>query len=303
MKEKIVMKDIVAVVVTYNRSSLLKECIEAFQKIEENIDIIIVDNASTDDTEIVVRNLLQENISYFNTGKNLGGAGGFNYGIRKAYEAGADYIWVMDDDTIVHQDSLTQLLKVAEAVNDNFGWLSSLALWTDGMPCNMNYHTVNPEWNREKHHILEGRLLCSAATFVSLLVNRNAIQKMGLPIKDYFIWGDDTEYTMRIAREYPCYFVPQSQVIHKMKSNEGTSAIENMTDIARIERMYYSIRNDLCTLRRMNWKKTISFILNQMSSIYRTIKSDRPYKCKKIKVILKGMWVGLWFHPKIAYVD
>lgn len=45
----------------------------------------------------------QKTIFYFNTGRNLGGAGGFNFGVRKAYEAGYDYIWLMDDDTIVEK--------------------------------------------------------------------------------------------------------------------------------------------------------------------------------------------------------
>lgn len=204
---------------------------------------------------------------------------------------------------MVHQDSLTQLLKTAEEVSDNFGWLSSLALWTDGMPCIMNYQDVDPEWNLEKHHILEGRLLCQAATFVSLFLKRDAVYSVGLPIRDYFIWGDDTEYTMRIARKYPCYFVPNSQVTHKMRSNEGTDVIENMTDINRIDRMYYSIRNDFCTMKRIGLKKIIGFIIGQIQSLFRVIKSDQPFKGKKIKIILKGMWDGLWFHPRIEMLS
>lgn len=298
------MKKIIAVVVTYNRCTLLKECIENLIKIRENIDIYIIDNASTDGTKECINEFsANSNLKYFNTGKNIGGAGGFNYGIRKAFEDGADYVWIMDDDTMVHQDSLTQLLKTAEEVSDNFGWLSSLAIWTDGMPCIMNSHVVDTEWNLEKHHIMDGRLLCQTATFVSLFLKREAVYSVGLPISDYFIWGDDTEYTMRMARKYPCYFVPNSQVTHKMRINQGTSVIEKMTDINRIDRMYFSIRNDFCTMKRIGSKKIIRFIIGQIQSLFRVIKSDYPFKGRKIKVILKGMWDGLWFHPRIEMLS
>lgn len=250
------MKRIVAVVVTYNRCELLKECIEALRSIEEKIDIMVVDNASTDNTsEIVSKYSNDSNFLYYNTGKNIGGAGGFNYGIKRAYKLGYDYIWIMDDDTIVNEDTLQKLVDTANSVQDKFGWLSSLALWTDGKECVMNYHEVAMDWNREKKNILNGRLLCQAATFVSLFLNRKAIQEQGLPIKEYFIWGDDTEYTKRISREYPCYLVLPSQVTHKMKNNEGTTNLWEIEDVDRIERSFYSIRNDFCTFKRISfWK-------------------------------------------------
>lgn len=298
------MKKIVAVVVTYNRCELLKECIEALLKSNCRIDILIIDNASTDDTKDIVNSfLINDNIKYFNTGKNLGGAGGFNYGIRRGYELGYDYIWVMDDDTIVNPDSLGELLNVIKDINGNFGWLSSLALWTDGKKCVMNYHVVDNHWYHEKKSIIDGRLRCQAATFVSLLINRKAVQRVGLPITDYFIWGDDTEYTKRISDEFHCYFVPGSQVIHKMKSNEGTSKIEDVVDENRINRMFYSVRNDFCTYKKRGKLRTIRFIVIQLKSIGKVMKSNKPYKWKKIKVLIKGLWAGVWFNPKIEKIE
>ena len=262
------MKRIVAVVVTYNRCELLKECIEALRSIEEKIDIMVVDNASTDNTsEIVSKYSNDSNFLYYNTGKNIGGAGGFNYGIKRAYKLGYDYIWIMDDDTIVNEDTLQKLVDTANSVQDKFGWLSSLALWTDGKECVMNYHEVAMDWNREKKNILNGRLLCQAATFVSLFLNRKAIQEQGLPIKEYFIWGDDTEYTKRISREYPCYLVLPSQVTHKMKNNEGTTNLWEIEDVDRIERSFYSIRNDFCTFKRISFWKMIGFLKNQIGCV------------------------------------
>ena len=79
--------NVLAVVVTYNRKQLLLECIEALQKLEETkCDILIVNNASTDDTEETVKAMASDTLLYVNTGANLGGAGGFNYGIKYAVE-------------------------------------------------------------------------------------------------------------------------------------------------------------------------------------------------------------------------
>ena len=73
------MNKIVALVVTYNRKQLLKENIEALLNQNNNeFDILIVDNASTDGTEELVKSFENNRIIYENTGANLGGAGGFN---------------------------------------------------------------------------------------------------------------------------------------------------------------------------------------------------------------------------------
>ena len=106
------MNHIVAVVVTYNRKELLKECIENLLLSDTKCDILVVDNHSTDGTEKSIYEYIQrKDIVYWNTGSNLGGAGGFSYGIRKAIEMGYDYVWLMDDDCMVHRDTLTEFVK------------------------------------------------------------------------------------------------------------------------------------------------------------------------------------------------
>lgn len=83
------MKEIAAVVVTYNRKELLKKNIEALLKqTYKEFDIYIIDNASTDGTYEYIKEYIDSNqIHYENTNKNLGGAGGFNFGIKKVVES------------------------------------------------------------------------------------------------------------------------------------------------------------------------------------------------------------------------
>ena len=80
------MNKVAAVVVTYNRIELLKECLEALEKQNYPCDILVVDNASTDGTEEYISALINKykNLYYQNTGANIGGAGGFNFGMRWA---------------------------------------------------------------------------------------------------------------------------------------------------------------------------------------------------------------------------
>lgn len=90
------------------------------------MDILIIDNASTDGTYEYIKDLLNDaRILYFNTGANLGGAGGFSYGIRLATEKGYSYCWIMDDDTIAEKDALSELIVASDKV-ENFSFLCSM---------------------------------------------------------------------------------------------------------------------------------------------------------------------------------
>ena len=192
------MNKTAAVVVTYNRIELLKECIAHLQAQTSVADIFIIDNASTDGTGELF-SAAQEGILYFNTGTNLGGAGGFNYGMRKACELGYEFVWVMDDDTLPEPTALEKLLEADEKLGGNYGWLSSLVLWKDGSPCKMNIQKIT-KWRPLKsfNEISEVQY----ASFVSLLLKSDTIKKYGLPYKEFFIWGDDWEYTRRISKKY-----------------------------------------------------------------------------------------------------
>lgn len=83
------------VIVTYNRKKLLKENIEALlNQTFKDHDILIVDNNSNDGTKEMVAEIQDKRIKYYNTEKNLGGAGGFAFGLRKAIELGYLYAWM-----------------------------------------------------------------------------------------------------------------------------------------------------------------------------------------------------------------
>ncbi len=294
------MNKIVALVVTYNRKQLLKENIEALlhQNYKE-FDILIVDNASTDGTEELVKELKNERIIYKNTGSNLGGAGGFNFGVKYSIEKGYDYCWLMDDDTIPNKDSLEELVKNARKLNDEFSYLCSYVEWTDGKPCKMNMPRIDKKWFDYGEKLNDKLLKVMSCTFVSVFLNLKVVKHLGLPVKEMFIYGDDHEYTQRIGIVKEGYLSFNSVVVHKMGSNTGFDIVNIPKE--RISRYYYDSRNRFYRVRKNTLYEKIAYIGWLVISIERIIRKSKDSKLKRIGVILKGFLAGIVFNPKLEY--
>lgn len=293
-------KKVIAVIVTYNRKELLKECINALlQQDYNNCDILIVDNDSTDGTKEFIADELQNNrVYYTNTGANLGGAGGFNYGMKKACELGCDFIWVMDDDCIVHKDSLTELINADKELKENYGFLSSKVLWKDDSICKMNIQKRKfSKWLKDFE---TNKQNIAMASFVSLFLKTKVVEEIGLPIKEFFIWTDDWEYTRRISRKYNCYYISKSIVTHKSKQNEGAS-IATVDD--RLERFNYLYRNDVVLYRREGLKGWILLYIRLALHKLRILKSNKTDKKERINIINKAIKEGKQFYPNIEYIN
>lgn len=295
-------RKVIAVVVTYNRKELLKETIEALLNQEyKNCDILIVDNASTDGTKEYIDELLKDTrVHYENTGANLGGAGGFNYGMKKAVELGYEYIWIMDDDTIPYKDSLKELMNADNTLQGNYGYLSSIALWKDGTPCKMNRQKVNKDWYEEAQLLKKSLIRTYYSTFVSFFLKASIIKKVGFPIKEFFIWGDDVEYSNRISKQYSCYIVGNSQVLHSTNNNEGSNIAKD--DEKRISRYKYAYRNEMYIAKKNGIKGICRQFAKIMLHIVRVLIYSKGHKLRKIGIILGSSFKGIFFSPKIEYM-
>lgn len=295
-------KKVIAIVVTYNRKELLKECINALLNQEyKNCEVLIVDNASTDGTYEYIRDMIDDNkIKYRNTSTNLGGAGGFNYGIKEAYKIGCDYIWLMDDDTIVLKNSLEELISATGLIDDRFGYIASNVLWKDNTPCIMNKQEIDKEWYKNSQLINNGILNIKKSTFVSMLIPITVIKDIGLPIKEFFIWGDDIEYSNRISKKYKCYLAGRSQVIHKIKDNNGSNiSLENGE---RIKRYKYAYRNECYIARQNGIKGRCRQFAKVNFNIVRVLFTKNQHKLKKIWIIISSSIKGCFFKPKIEMI-
>ena len=231
-------------VVTHNRKELLRECLAALAaqtRMPERV--LVVDNASTDGTEEMVRREFPA-IQLLRLAANEGSAGGYHEGVKRAHAEGAEWIWLLDDDTIPEPTALAELLgALPRVVPEIPSILLSKTLWTDG-----RVHPMNTPWPFRKNPeqmvkgAARGLMPLRSATWVSLLVHRGAVDRHGLPLKHFFIWSDDIDYTGRILSAEPGYLVPTSVVVHKTATRSTTLA-------ASPERFYFHVRNTLFIIR------------------------------------------------------
>lgn len=291
---------IAAVVVTYNRKELLCRCLQALQNQQNpNLDILVIDNASTDGTRQAVETLALPQIRYMNTGRNLGGAGGFSYGVRAAAQSGYEYLWLMDDDTLPEPESLQAFLQADSELQGHYGWLSSRALTPEGEDQPMNRQRVTPYRDIAGY---EQKLIPSVmASFVSLFLRTETVRSFGLPIAEFFIWSDDWEYTRRISRRLPCYTVPASRVIHAMKKNTVVNIAADVPE--RWNRYRYFYRNDVYLYRRegvVGWLWLLSkFAWHSLQ----VLTSPAGKRRERLAIIWKGFAAGVRFAPTVQMIE
>lgn len=290
---------IVAIVVTYNRKKLLEECVNAILSQSKKVSkIIIIDNNSTDNTYEYLSDkkiLNNDLISYKKLEKNIGGAGGFYEGFKESQNFKPDWLWIMDDDTIPSETCLENLLLALNKLkNEKVSFLASSIYGEKGefmnvpnintSPSNSGY----PDWYK---YLEQGIVKISEATFVSLLINNEAVKEIGYPVRDYFIWGDDTEYTLRLNKYYGnSYLVGKSIAIHKRKITKKLT-IKEEKDKNRLKFHYYMIRNNLINQKTYYGKK--KFFIFLFSKQLESIKILFDLKCKnkflKFITIHKGI--------------
>ncbi|MBS4913647.1 MAG: glycosyltransferase family 2 protein [Veillonella sp.] len=295
------MNDIVAIVVTYNRLELLKECIQSLQSQSIPLDILVVDNNSNDGTRDYVESLVldQENIIYRNTGKNLGGAGGFNFGVKQAANLNYKYVWIMDDDCIVQQNTLTEFLNFTGKNKETYGFLASKVLWRDSSLCTMNIQRKSVYRNVTVKEFNEPIIKVKMSSFVSLFIPMCVVKEVGFPIKDFFIWSDDWEYTRRISRKYTCYLLNNSTVVHKSKSNKGADI--STADWRNIDRFNYLYRNDVYLYRREGVLGWTYQAFRLPYHILKVLLKAPNNKIKRIGIIVRATLKGLTFYPNIEF--
>ncbi len=246
---------VAAVVVTYNRRALLSECLNALLQQTHALDMIyVIDNASRDGTrEMVLERYADKTLRYEHLPNNLGGAGGFHAGMSLAHASGYEWIWVMDDDSMPQPDCLARLLG---STDKSVGFVAPLIRTPEGRP--QAYHhkrftrslfpkeVPSTSWLHISSEL--GPTEVDANAFVGPLINREAVESVGLPNPQFFITWDDTEYTYRISRRLKCYLIPDATIVHKDRSSAAAAAYGGTLDW----KTYYSTRNGILFVRSNN---------------------------------------------------
>ena len=280
---------VLAAVVTYNRLSLLKRCIEALrQQASPAWAILVVDNSSTDGTEAWLA--AQPDLKVIRQ-ENSGSAGGLNSAAKFGYNLGVDWVWMMDDDTIPRVDTLERLLASPAAKRGDTGFVYSLQVYPDGtVPTNDPGPTGPEEWALT---VLRDRCIpVKRCSFVSFMVTRRAIAKVGYPLKEMFFMCDDHEYTRRITEAgLRGYCVLDSVVLHDTKI-PATYDVRSWSPVKKryaVRNAVYLVKTSTDSLRRKAW------ILVRMAAV-ETLSLLRG---RSSVGVLGWAFKGILFHPSI----
>ncbi len=250
---------------------MLVECLESLLRQSRPLEaILVIDNHSTDGTYELLRDrglvgpiesregdsweTVKDvtpggpRVHFVRLAENTGGAGGFHEGLKRAAQAGFDWIWLMDDDLLTASDALEALIRQKEALSLRHGGsllLNSVVLSKDkrdgdtlafplqelsksGYPRLKIYHWRLSEVRGE----VENGLYRWACPFNGTFVSSQAIAAVGLPNRDFYIKGDEKDFLWRAARKLALYTVVDSRVFHP----------ESRADVFDWKQ-YYGIRN------------------------------------------------------------
>lgn len=289
-------QNVCAVVVTYNRKTLLEECVWALEAQTCPVaKTVVIDNASSDGTIEMLESLFPH-LEILSLSENVGGAGGFHVGMKWAYEHGYDWLWVLDDDTIATPTALEELFLARARFPEEKQpqLLVSKVVWTDG-----SLHTMNQplphfaDLDGLSRSVERATLSIRSTTFVSCLLHRDLVMRYGLPVADYFIWGDDTEYTARILRENLGVVVPRSVAVHK-------TARQHTALDAAPERFTLHVRNTIWMLTHSaaySGKEKLRNAVTLVTWIVRYLKINQ-FNFPAVRGVLAGLQKGLFSSPR-----
>ncbi len=255
---------LVAVVVTHNRLNKLRLTLQRLLEADATHlqAIVVVNNASTDDTAGWLTSVRDSRVDVITSTKNLGGAGGFELGMRYATTRfDPDWMVVMDDDARPMPGALATFH--AQPCPEDTAYAAAV-YFPDGRICEMNRPSVNPFWNarlflrsllrgRDGYHIPRAAYQADApcpidlTSFVGLFLSRRIIAETGYPDPGLFLYGDDVIYTLTLRRRgLKILFDPALRFEHDFSTfqDQGSQVIRPMWKV------YYFCRNRLLMYRK-----------------------------------------------------
>ncbi len=270
------MQRIGTVIVTHNNVTMLRSLIEdLFRQTRRPDEIIIIDNASSDETELVRSEY--PHIHYIRLHENLGSAGGYHEGLKAACKYN-EFIWTLDDDLMLNERALEFLEK-----------------WWDILKINIPLGAVRSCVGH--HPELLNPIKISGFAWRGTYLKKSVILDIGLPLKEFFLYGEDEEYSLRISKKgYSMFLIPESFIAERQVKDKIFLNIFGKKRFFYKEkfRYYYGTRNQTnLYLRHREYYKLFKTIFYSIKVIFLFlfIKPDRDMG--KVKAILAGLRDGL----------
>lgn len=200
-------------------------CLSSVGKLDyRNKRVIVVDNGSTDDSVARIRAAYPE-VLLLETGENLGFSGGCNVGMRHALGSGADYVWLLNNDTEADRNALSAMVALAES-DAGLGAIGSLLYYMDSPETLQAWGGgwISFMTGRARHH--RGPVATSKLhylTAASLLIRRSALEAVGLlDEENFFMYWEDTDFCLRLrAGGWKLAVSTESIILHRESASTG----------------------------------------------------------------------------------
>ena len=192
-----------------------------------NNQAIVVDNGSDDDSSCRLRSEFPS-LQLIETGRNLGFAAGCNVGIQRALKQGADFVWLLNNDTTVHHEALQHLVQKAKS-DGRIGAVGSsiylahspqeLQAWGGGR--------VNFWLGRSRHFLAPvPDDTVDYITGASMLVSREALESVGLLDEQFFMYWEDADFCFRLRKaKWKLAVAGDSKIWHKGSASVGKNSV------------------------------------------------------------------------------
>ena len=291
------------IVLNYNGGKFTKNCLLSLKDINySNCFILVVDNGSSDNSLNIIENVVEKEfyqgsknipVKIIENKKNLGFAGGNNRGIEYALKNGADYILLLNNDTICQdKDFLNKMIEAGEK-NGRIGivgpriYFNDGKIWFAGGKINfLKTKAWHIGYGESKNSFLESGLAKEVdyITGCCLLIKKEVVNKIGLMPEDYFLYYEDVQWCINARKSgYKCVYVPYAWIYH----NASSTAKEFSPPY-----IYYHTRNSLILgWRNNNWILRIIVILFSFWILLKQIiKLIIGYKKDWAKIIIRGVF-------------
>jgi GT2 family glycosyltransferase len=223
-----VQDKVFTVVLNFNGRRDTMACLSSLQHLHyDNHEVIVVDNGSTDDSCSRIQHEFPS-VKIIATGKNLGFAGGCNVGIRHALREGAEFIWLLNNDTTVDCGALEALVETARG-DSRIGAVGSAIYFMDDPDRIQAWGGgyVNFWLGRARHFLKP--VSDSSIEFItgaSLLISRRVFESVGLLDEEFFMYWEDADFCFRLRKaNWRLAVAAQSKVWHKQCASVGQMSV------------------------------------------------------------------------------
>ncbi len=282
------------VIVSWNGRNDLLECLASVSRLQPPpSSVIVVDNGSTDGTEEAVAKYYPR-AAVLRLEKNLGFAGGNNRGIEKALAEGAEYICLLNNDTVVDPDFLLELLRTA-GHRPRAGIFGSRILyyshpetvWSQGIAVHrLTGRIYTPFHNRRADELRDENADDDAVSGAAMLLKAETLRAVGGFNEEYFLCFEDVNLCLRARRRgYQVVTVPASRVRHKVSGSMGGEYSPTV--------VYYSTRNHLLAINRecpvsVFWRGTRNFLIVLYTLLFAGLAAGPP-RGPKLRAWRRGL--------------